>query len=67
MAKVKFVELEGNPTFTDRNIVANVEKQFLNAARKNPGVTWVVREQGFGKQGPHQWSQALDHNGPNRQ
>ena len=58
MAKVKFVELEGNPTFTDRNIVANVEKQFLNAARKNPGVTWVVREQGFGKQGRHQWSQA---------
>ena len=58
MAKVKFVELEGNPTFTDRNTVANVQKQLLKAARKNPGVTWVVREQGFGKQGQNQWSQA---------
>ena len=57
MAEVKFIALEGNPTFTDRKKVANVEKQFLKAARKNPGVTWVVREQGFGKQGQNQWSQ----------
>ena len=54
MAEVKYIELEGNPTFTDRKIVANIEKNFLRAARKNPGLTWVLREQGFGKEGQNQ-------------
>ena len=58
MAEVKYIELEGNPTFTDRKIVANIEKEFLRAARKNPGLTWVLREQGFGKEGQNQWSKA---------
>ena len=58
MAEVKYIELEGNPTFTNKKTVANIEKNFLRVAKKNPGLTWVLREQGFGKEGQNQWAKA---------
>ena len=59
MAKKRYVELEGQVQFTDRNLVTNLEQKFLKAARKNPDITWGIRDKGFQskKHGLRQWSQ----------
>ena len=59
MAKKRYVELEGQVQFTDRNVVTNLEQKFLKTARKNPDITWVIRDKGFQskKHGLRQWSQ----------
>ncbi len=56
--KTEYIELEGNPVYTDRNIVEQVEQNFLKAARAKPGATFLVRQKGFGKDGLKQWADA---------
>jgi len=46
-----FIEFIGNPEYTDPNIIAQIQENFIKKAAdpKRANVTWVTRSQGFGK------------------